>query len=161
VDTSETHDDLAARIAQLGAERDEAIIARQRALADFANFQRRANESEIRAFQNGAARIIRSLLSPLDNFDLALGSGDKGGTAKQLLDGVRIVRGEIAKALSEHGVTTITPQRGEEFDPLRHEAMLRQPAADLEPGTVVQVLQPGYVMGDLVLRPAKVAVAGQ
>lgn len=160
-DSLEDHDDLAARLSQLAAERDEALIARQRALADFANFQRRAGESEIRAFQNGAARIIRDLLGPLDNLDLALDAGARSGTIEQLLQGVRIVRGEIAKALAEHGVSTILPERGEEFDPMRHEAMLKQPAPDLEPNTIAQTLQPGYAMGELVLRPAKVAVAGE
>lgn len=152
--------DMDARIAQLVAERDDALLARQRALADFANFQRRANESEARAFQNGAARIIRGLLGPLDNFDLALEAGARAGSATQVLDGVKLVRGEIAKALAEHGVTTIVPARGDEFDPMRHEAMLREAAPDLPGSTVVRTLQPGYAMGELVLRPAKVAVSG-
>lgn len=151
---------LDARLAQLVAERDDALLARQRALADFANFQRRANESEIRAFQNGAARIIRGLLGPLDNFDLALEAGARGGSAAQLLDGVKLVRGEIAKALAEHGVTTIVAARGDDFDPMRHEAMLRESAPDLAANLVVRTLQPGYAMGELVLRPAKVAVSG-
>ena len=76
----------------------------------------------------------------------------------QLAGGVRIVHDDLVKALAGHGVQRIQPRRGDEFDPNRHQAMLREPAEDLEPNRIVYVLQPGYLMGDLVLRPAKVAV---
>jgi molecular chaperone GrpE len=72
---------------------------------------------------------------------------------------VRIVRDELTRALATHGVQRIHPEAGEEFDPNRHQAVLRQAAEAIEPNHIVSVLQPGYTMGELVLRPAKVTVA--
>ncbi len=147
-------------VQRLERERDEALAARQRALADFRNYQRRAVQSEQRAVQGGAADVVRSLLAVIDHFDLALGQDTEQITVDQLLGGVRIVRDELVKALESHGVQRIEPARGDEFDPNRHEAMMKQPADDVEPNHIVRVLQLGYQMADLVLRPAKVAVAG-
>ncbi len=156
IELSEAAVELVERLEQ---ERDEALAARQRALADFRNYQRRAAQSEQRAVQGGAAGVVRSLLAVIDHFDLALGQDTEQITIDQLLGGVRIVRDELVKALESHGVQHIEPARGDEFDPNRHEAMMKQPADDVEPNQIFCVLQLGYQMGDLVLRPAKVAVA--
>ena len=72
---------------------------------------------------------------------------------------LRIVRGELIKALERSGVELIQPKPGDAFDPHRAEAIMQAPAAGVASGCVSQVLQPGYVLGDTVLRPAKVAVA--
>ena len=144
---------------ELKAELDEAIAARKRALADFANYQRRAAEAELRAAEGGAAGVARSLLGVLDHLDLALGQDTGQLTVEQLLGGVRIVRDELLKALAAHGVERLEPAVGDEFDPHCHEAVMRQPAGDVPPGHISAVMQPGYVMGRAVLRPAKVTVA--
>jgi molecular chaperone GrpE len=155
----EVPEDAAVVIEQLQAELAEAQEGRKRALADFANYQRRAAENERRASESGAANVVRSLLGALDNFDLALGQDTNQITVEQLAGGVKIVRDELAKALATHGVQRIEPQPGDEFDPNHHEAMLQKPSDDIEPNHIVSVLQPGYIMGAIVLRPAKVAVA--
>ena len=144
---------------ELKAELDEAIDARKRALADFANFQRRATDNERRAVADGAARVVRSLLGVIDHFDLALDRGEEKMTVDQLLSGVRIVRDELVTALESHGVERIQPEVGDAFDPNRHEAVLHQAAEGIEPDHIASVLQPGYRMGAVVLRPAKVGVA--
>ncbi|MHC4784458.1 MAG: nucleotide exchange factor GrpE [Planctomycetota bacterium] len=146
-------------IEQLKAELAEAVEGRKRALADFANYQRRAAENEERALRSGAAGVIRSLLGALDHFDLALGQETEQITVKQYVDGVKIVHDELLKALARHGVQRIVPVEGDEFDPNRHEAMLHQPSDEVEPNHIVSVMQPGYTIGHLVLRPAKVVVA--
>lgn len=151
--------DAAAAIEQLQSELCEAQEGRKRALADFANYQRRAAENERRASESGAAGVVRSLLGAMDNFDLALGQDMDQITVEQLAGGVRIVRDELAKALATHGVERIQPEPGDEFDPNHHEAMLRQPSDEIAPNHIVSVLQPGYTMGTIVLRPAKVAVS--
>ncbi|MCH6551253.1 MAG: nucleotide exchange factor GrpE [Planctomycetes bacterium] len=107
----------------------------------------------------GSAQVIRSVLGVLDHFDLALNQDHTRIDVEQLVGGVRIVRDELLKALQTHGVERVEPAVGDEFDPNRHEAMMRQPSDDAAPNTIVSVLSPGYTMGDLVLRPAKVAVA--
>ena len=152
-------EEAAQLVAKLEAERDEALAARQRALADFVNFQRRSVENERRAGEQGATRIVRSILPVLDNFDLALNQNPSELTVEQLLGGVKIVRDELHKALQNNGVQRIDPAPGDEFDPNYHEAMMRQPAADIPPNHIVMVMQPGYVMGEHILRPAKVAIS--
>jgi len=146
-------------ILQLKAELAEAVEARKRALADFANYQRRAAENEGRALRSGAADVVRSLLGVLDHLDLALGQDATQITVEQLVGGVKMVHDDLVKALARHGVKRIQPAEGDEFDPNRHEAMLHQPSDAVEPNHIVSVLQPGYAIGDFVLRPAKVAVA--
>lgn len=156
---AELSPEAAALLADLKAELDEAVDARKRALADFANYQRRSTDNEFRAAREGAARVVRSLLAVLDHFDLALEQDTGKVTVEQLLGGVRIVRDELTKALESHGVCRIQPEVGEAFDPNRHEAVLQQTVEGVEPNHIASVLQPGYVLGDMVLRPAKVGVA--
>ena len=104
-------------------------------------------------------RVARSLLGVLDHFDLALDQPRDTLTVDQLLGGVRIVRDELLKALSAHGVERLDPAVGEPFDPHCHEAVMRQPCEDVEPDHIASVMQPGYLMGQMVLRPAKVVIA--
>lgn len=151
--------DLALYIEQMQARLDEAIAARQRSQADFSNYQRRAMENEQQAIVSGMVKVIQALLPMLDHFDLALNQDLEAMTVEKLLNGVQIVRDEFNKSLQSLGVEIIEPAVGEEFDPNRHEAMMRQSAEGIEPNQIVMVMQPGYVMGDMVLRPAKVAVA--
>jgi molecular chaperone GrpE len=75
------------------------------------------------------------------------------------MDGVKVIRQELLKALESGGVTVISPQPGDEFDPNRHSAIMQQPAEGVEPGRVSATFQPGYALGDRVIRSAKVAVA--
>ncbi len=146
-------------VERLQLEREEAVAARQRALADLVNFQRRAEANEHRALQTGAARVVRSILAVLDHFDLAVDQDAEKLSVEQLIGGVRIVHDDLLNALQSQGVERIEPVIGDEFDPNRHEAMMRQPSDEAAPNTIVSVLSPGYTLGDLVLRPAKVAVA--
>lgn len=155
----EMSDEAAEIVKQLQAELDEAVEARKRALADFRNYQRRALESEQKALDAGVARVVRALMPVMDNFDLTLLQNQQQVTVDQLMNAVRMVRAELNKAMQSQGVRRIEPVRGEPFDPHQHEAVMRQPADDVEPNSVVAVMQPGYALGDLVLRPAKVSVA--
>lgn len=156
---AEAVDETAALIDQLIEERDQAVAARQRALADFANYQRRSIENERRARQDGSLKVLRGLVEVVDHFERALNQEPATLTVEQLLAGMKLVRDEFLKSLESHGVTRIEPTRGEAFDPNRHEAMLRQPDDEIAPGHVVALFQTGYAAGEHVLRPAKVSVA--
>lgn len=151
-------DATAELLAQLEAERDEFRDKYLRSLAEFQNYQRRAVINEREAREQGVRAVLTSLLSPLDHFDLALGQDASKATAEQILSGVRVIRDEILKVLGAHGVEVLTPQRGEEFMPTRHEAIMQQEADDVPPGHIVSVMQPGYTLGERVVRPAKVSV---
>jgi molecular chaperone GrpE len=152
-------DDDAAMLAQLQAELDEAVEARKRALADFANYQRRAAQNERQAALGGEANVVRSILGVLDHFEMALDQDRKQMTIEQLLGGIRIVRDELVRVLESFDVQPIDPAVGDEFDPNMHQAVMQQPTRDIAPNGIVSVLQAGYKMGDIVLRPAKVSVA--
>ena len=85
--------------------------------------------------------------------------GDKAAEGHEdVIKGFAIVRDEFISALAKAGIQAFSPQ-GEPFDPNEHEAMAQQPAADAEPGTVVEVYQQGYRINGAVLRPARVVVA--
>jgi molecular chaperone GrpE len=77
---------------------------------------------------------------------------------KALLDGVELTERELLKVLEKHGVQKLDP-KGQKFDPHRHQAMFEVPDETVPSGTVVQVMQAGYTIGDRVLRPAMVGVA--
>ncbi|UCD76504.1 MAG: nucleotide exchange factor GrpE [Phycisphaerales bacterium] len=159
VEEIELSEEAAELFSRLEAERDEAVAGRQRALADYRNYQRRAMENEVRAAQDGVARVVRSLLPVMDHFDLALNQDLSQLNVEQMVGGVKIVRDELTKALELHNVQPISPEIGDEFDPNLHQAMMKQAAEGIEPNHIVMVMQPGYQLGDLILRPAKVAVA--
>lgn len=143
----------------LQKERDDAVEARTRALADYANFQRRAKENEIRERDRGVSDVARNLMPVLDQFDMALGQQAEDTSVESLLKGIEIVRDELAKALEKTGIAKIAPAIGDPFDPMNQEAMLQQPAEGVEPGHVSMLVQVGWAMGSQVLRPAKVAIA--
>ncbi len=155
----ETSGEVATLLAELKDELEKAVEARQRALADFANYQRRASQNEQQVVHSGEAGVVRSMLAVLDHFDLALDQDKSQVTVEQLLDGVHIVRDELFRSLETFGVERIAPDAGDEFDPNLHQAVLQQAAEGVAPNHVVAILQPGYTMGETVLRPAKVSVA--
>lgn len=128
-----------------------------RALADYQNFHRRSLDNETKARLAGIAAVARSLIPAIDQLDLALGEG--AGDADAIRRGVGLVRDEVRKALAAHGVEIVAPVIGGEFDPTSQEALLRQPAEGVAPDHVSAVFQPGWRLGEMVLRPAKVAVA--
>ena len=130
-----------------------------RAIADFQNLQRRTAEHEPRLRMNAAGGVVRQVIPVLDHFDLALAQDPSRMTVAAAMDGLRIVRGELIKALERSGVELIQPKAGDAFDPHRAEAIMQQPADGVASGHVSMLLQPGYLLGETVLRPAKVAVA--
>ncbi|HEX8104226.1 MAG TPA: nucleotide exchange factor GrpE, partial [Solirubrobacteraceae bacterium] len=96
----------------------------------------------------------------LDHLELALQAAEADASAAEFAKGVRLVQGELGKALGRVGIEAFSPQ-GERFDPEHHEAMAQQPAPEgAEPGTVITVYQQGYRLNGTVLRPARVVVAG-
>jgi molecular chaperone GrpE len=135
-----------------------------RALAEMENLRRRTEREVADARAYGIANFAREVLTVADNMRRALDAvspelraGDDAGT-KAFLEGVELTERELQKALEKHGVTRLDPQ-GQKFDPNLHQAMYEVPDPSVPAGTVVQVVQPGYRIGERVLRPALVAVA--
>jgi molecular chaperone GrpE len=135
-----------------------------RSLAEMENLRRRTERQVADARDYGIAGFARDILAVADNMGRALGALDAdlrekadAGT-KALLDGVELTERELIKALEKHGVKKFEPL-GEKFDPNLHQAMFEIPDASRPAGTVAQVVQAGYMIGDRVLRPALVGVA--
>lgn len=160
---SDAADALATRIKELEAELDDAKTRALRIMADFNNYQRRAMQNEIAAEQQGSAAVAMSVVPVIDHFDQALTLDPATSSAQQVIDGVKVIRDELLKALGKHGVRVLNPARGEQFVPGVHEALMQQPAEGVDSGCVVQVYQSGFALqtptGERVLRPAKVVVA--
>jgi molecular chaperone GrpE len=142
-------------LVRTAAERDEYLALAQRTQADFENYRKRVAREASLAQERGVAKLAKELLSALDNLDRAL---DAAAQDDPLLDGVRLVRGELGSALARVGVESFSPA-GEVFDPALHEAMAQQPVEGADSGTVVEVYQPGYRLGASIIRPARVVVA--
>jgi len=136
-----------------------------RALADAENTRRRAERDREDALKYGITRFARDVLSIADNLRRALASVDEtakaeGGEAlTTLLDGVSLTERELMNVFTQHGIKQINPEPGEKFDPNLHQAMAEVPGTGLPNGTVVQVTQTGFTIGDRLLRPAMVLVA--
>jgi molecular chaperone GrpE len=139
----------------LRAERDECLQHLQRVAADFENYRKRAARDQESLVARAAERLVRELLPVLDDLERALQAAEQHEEA-ELEEGVRLVHRQLADALRKEGLEEI-PTDGK-FDPHLHEALLAQPA-EAEEGTVIEVLQKGYRLGDRVLRPARVVVA--
>ncbi|MBI1336690.1 MAG: nucleotide exchange factor GrpE [Phycisphaera sp.] len=146
-------------LAKLRAERDDLQSKLMRSFADYQNALRRSQISTEQAREQRTMDMARELVAVLDHFDKALEVDPAKTDAQTLLQGVQIVRDELTKSLEKFGVKRLDVKVGEEFDPNRHEAMLHQPAQGVASNHVSLQLQPGYLINDKTLRPAKVSVA--
>ena len=150
-----------ADLARVAAEYKDKLL---RVLAEMENLRRRTEREVADTRLYGISAFARDIVAVADNMDRALAALDAelrekadAGT-KALLDGVELTERELSKVLEKHGVKKFEPL-GEKFDPNLHQAMFEIPDASRPAGTVAQVVQPGYMIGDRVLRPALVAVA--
>jgi molecular chaperone GrpE len=144
-------------LVKTAAERDEYLALAQRTQADFENYRKRVARESASAQARGAILLAKELFPALDNLDRALEAAAKDDP---LLDGVRIVRSELSAALARTGIESFSPA-GEVFDPVLHEAVATSEQAEdgASTGTVVEVYQPGYRLGETIIRPARVVVA--
>jgi molecular chaperone GrpE len=134
-----------------------------RALADLENLRKRTERQVADMRQYGIAAFAGDVLAVADNMHRALEtapelrqSSDAG--VKTFIEGVELTERELLKTLDKHGVTKFDP-KGERFDPNRHQAMYEVPDPSVPAGTITQVMQAGYMIGERVLRPALVAIA--
>lgn len=151
-------------VVKLMKENEELKDRALRVAAEMENLRRRTARDVHDARSYAIANFAREMLSVSDNLRRALeavpeeakASADAG--FKSLIEGVEITERAMLAALERHGVKKLFPE-GEKFDPNFHQAMFEVPNADVPANTVVQVVQPGYSIGDRVLRPAMVGVA--
>jgi molecular chaperone GrpE len=144
----------------LAAERDKYLDLAQRTQADFENYRKRAAKDAATAGERAKAGLVRELLPVLDNLERALATAvHDDGDSSPVVEGVRLVRADLAGVLERTGVESFDPA-GEPFDPTVHEALSTRPAPEgVHPGVVVDVVEKGYRLNDTVLRPARVIVS--
>jgi len=151
-------------IAALEAERTDMKDKLLRTLADMENLRRRTEREIADARTYGVANFARDMLNVADNIRRALdavppdAASSADGALKGLIEGIDLTERDLLKVLERYGVRKLDPH-GQKFDPNVHQAMFEVPNAEVPSGTVVQVVQSGYVIGERVLRPAMVGVA--
>jgi molecular chaperone GrpE len=159
--TEETELEAEAKLRQENADLRDRLL---RTLAEMENLRKRTEREVADARAYGISSFARDVLGVADNIQRALEvtgedwkkHADDAG--KALYEGVELIERDLLKALEKHGVRRIEPQ-GQKFDPNLHQAMYEVPDDSVPAGTVVQVLQPGFTIGDRILRPAMVGVA--
>jgi len=146
------------------AERDEFKDRLLRTLAEMENLRRRTEREVADARTYAVTNFARDMLNTADNIRRALESVPEDARAgaegpfKGLIEGIDLTERDLGKTLERHGVKVVDP-KGQRFDPNRHQAMFEVPNIEVPNGTVVQVVQTGYVIGDRTLRPALVGVS--
>ena len=150
-DEAPADDDIAA----LTAERDEAVERWMRTAADFDNFRKRVAREREELVTLANERLVKELLPILDDLERALVAAAEHEEAR-LEEGVRLVHRSLESLLERNGVKEIETDGA--FDPHVHEALLAQPS-EADEGSVIDVVQKGYTLGDRVVRPARVVVA--
>jgi molecular chaperone GrpE len=152
---------------ELKEERDEINEKLLRKAAEFENYRKRMSEEKRRRYNAGKIEAVKPMLDVLDDFERSLDAAsdldaesDPESAYESLKGGVEMVHRKFLDELKNLGVEPIDAE-GEPFDEAYHEAMMRQPTDDAEPGTVVQEIRKGYVMGDRVVRHSRVIVAAE
>lgn len=148
-------DDVAA---QLEADLAEAKDAALRAQADAVNVQRRAEQEVDKARKFALERFVSELLPVVDNMERALEAAGTDEVVKPIVEGVELTQKSLIDALQKHGVETIDPM-GEPFDPQIAQAMSMVENPEVEPNTVIAVMQKGYQLNGRLVRPAMVMVS--
>ena len=153
--TEERELTLEEQVAALEAERDEHLNDLKRVAAEFENYRKRVLRDQESLVARAHERLVKELLPVLDDLERALAAAEQHEEAT-LEEGVRLVHRELAAALQREGLAEI--ETNGRFDPHVHEALLSQPS-EAEEGSIIEVVQKGYALGDRVVRPARVVVA--
>lgn len=154
----------APREAELEAELQDTKERLLRALAETENLRRRSMRDLEEAHKYAITNFARELLEVADNLSRALDAvppraRDEIDFVKNLADGIALTEKALLTSFERHQIAKVTPEIGDKFDHNRHQAMFEVETAEQPPGTVAQVLQPGYTIAERLLRPALVGVA--
>ncbi len=153
--------DFDALLAEAEKQRDEYLDLAKRTKADFENFRKRMTTEIQASAARGKGELLREVVPVLDDLERAIeaaGLDPEGDSEDGLAHGVLLVFRSLRDSLGRNGVEAVDP-KGEKFDPMAHEALSMQPVEGVESGTVVEVLQKGYRLGDQLVRPARVVVS--
>jgi molecular chaperone GrpE len=160
-DGGEVEQDLAALLAEAETKRDEYLELARRAQADFENYRKRMAAEVQAAAVRGKATVAKDVVPVLDDLERPLeaaGLDPEGDSDDGLAHGVILVFRGLRETLKRNGIEQVDP-KGAKFDPTEHEALSTMPVEGVESGTVVEVMQKGYLMDGQLIRPARVVVS--
>jgi len=149
--------ELRGTIEALQKEKDELFGKLQRVSADYANFQKRVPRQIADTVCYEKEQMVKTLLPALDNFELTLKNADSAENVDVLVEGIRIIYGQLLDILKSHNVEQIDAL-GQEFDPAMHEAMTQQANPQKQQGVVLEEFQKGYRLNGRVIRPSRVVI---
>ena len=157
-DHREEIEELSRELNEARSKSDEYLDGWQRALAEFSNYRKRVERERDQVQQSAAGNIIRRFLDIVDDLDRALKNRPQEGEGAVWADGIELIYRKLLTILESEGVRPMEAA-GQPFDPNLHEAISLEPSETHESGEVIEVIQNGYLLGDRVLRPARVRVA--
>ena len=140
------------------AKADEYLDGWQRARAEFTNYKKRVEREQAQIYQTVTGNIIKQYIEITDDFERALIDKSQGSDGAEWANGVELIYRKLLAILQNEGVVRMDAQ-GQVFDPNLHEAITSEESDTYESGEIIEVLQPGYMIGNRVLRPAMVRVA--
>lgn len=149
---------LQEKLAETEAKAAENLEGWQRAQAEFANYKKRLARDQEQQSADVRGRVLKRYLEIVDDLELALKSKPVEGAGAEWARGVDLVFRKLQSLLEGEGLTRMDPL-GQPFDANIHEAVTQEASDEYESGTVIEVLRPGYMLGERVLRPAAVKVA--
>ncbi len=157
--TETTEQEAVDELERLRAKADENWERYLRAAAEVENVRKRASRDVEKAHRFALESFAKELLGVCDSLEAGLAAAD-AADAQALLEGSQATHKQLIATLGRFGISEIDPQ-GEPFDPELHEAMVMQPSDEVEPGSVLTVVQKGYSLNERLLRPARVIVAAE
>jgi len=157
--TTDVSSGLAAAVVELETELDATKDRWLRAVADLENYKKRTKREIDEAVTRAIQQLLPSFLPTMDNLERALEVAAPGAKVDQLVKGIQMVKDEFMAALKRHGIEPVE-SIGVPFDPAVHDALQQIDSPDHAPGTVIREFERGYKLGDRLLRPARVIIAG-
>jgi molecular chaperone GrpE len=138
---------------------DEYLDGWQRARADFANYKKRVERDQAQVYQMAVGSIVKRYLEVLDDLERALNNKPASGDGATWAEGIELVYRKMLAILEAEGVQQMDAD-GQYFDPNLHEAISQENSPEHESGQIIEVIKQGYLLGERVIRPALVRVAG-
>lgn len=149
---------LQEKLTEAQAKAGENLEGWQRAQAEFANYKKRLAREQEQQSAEVRGRVIKRYLEIVDDLERALAHKPAGGDGAEWAGGVELIYKKMLGYLESEGLTRIDPL-GQPFDPNQHEAVAQEESQEHESGIIIEVLRPGYMLAERVLRPAAVKVA--
>jgi len=147
------------QIADLQAKSEDYLSGLQRERADFANYKRRIDQENQNTYQFALAELVKPFLVIIDDLERALKHAPNDKDLKSWIDGITLILQKLVQTLEKQGIERIEVKPGEEFDPMRFEAVTHEESPDFENGQIIEVIQTGYKIKERIIRPALVRVA--